>query len=665
MAEPDHGTKTRQSVREQRPVLYLVLANLLCVHVTGAVSLMPMLGLYVLTGLSGWLARWRGTRLYSAIWNGAVLVLFALLLRSATQSGFGTMLESGLLLAAFCQVHLLNNLGPKQKPDLVYFNAFLIAIVTSFFSQDLQFGLVLLIFFPALLLALQKQVLRREQRLGRLARSILLPGIGAFALTILGFVLIPRDFRREGFVAHYLEQAGAGRGSVGFSDRVELDRNPVDPRLSRPALRIVRSNGVGDQSEDWPRYWRGSSYGRFGDRRWTRARYPQSASELPPRALWQRAGASVWRRGTSGSLGEGLPKPASEFRVEDLLSRRSWVFAPTGSFEIEFENRSVASEIRPLLDGTLLRNGPRSVGARSYTVRTTRDRELYRDADPRRFARLAERFGQAPRGRLPEGFAAFALRIERELEGLSPGLARIRVMCSKVRGAFPYALPGQPGAAVDYEAFLRGEGGGHCEWFATTLTLLLRREGVPCRLVTGFQVSDPGAQASTVIVRNLDAHAWVEILHAERGLVIFDPTPTAAEAEAAIHKPWHESMTESIAAAWQSLTSFDGKGRLALLAWIQELPGRLLATVARHPLLALVLVAGLLGALLTVRRRRRPEAEIYDYENALRRLRLDRQTGETPRERLARARSEGLATEKLERLAAATQRHEARRYATR
>ena len=51
---------------------------------------------------------------------------------------------------------------------------------------------------------------------------------------------------------------------------------------------------------------------------------------------------------------------------------------------------------------------------------------------------------------------------------------------------------------------------GYCEYFASGAAVLLRLAGVPTRYVTGFLVTERGADGRSWIVRNTDAHAWVE-----------------------------------------------------------------------------------------------------------------------------------------------------------
>lgn len=51
---------------------------------------------------------------------------------------------------------------------------------------------------------------------------------------------------------------------------------------------------------------------------------------------------------------------------------------------------------------------------------------------------------------------------------------------------------------------------GHCEYFASALALLLRVEGIPARLVSGYQGGSYDPASGAWSVRDLHAHAWVE-----------------------------------------------------------------------------------------------------------------------------------------------------------
>ncbi len=60
------------------------------------------------------------------------------------------------------------------------------------------------------------------------------------------------------------------------------------------------------------------------------------------------------------------------------------------------------------------------------------------------------------------------------------------------------------------EDFIRNNRVGHCEYFSTALALMLRAEGIPARVVVGFCTTEFISQGNFYVVRNSDAHAWVE-----------------------------------------------------------------------------------------------------------------------------------------------------------
>jgi len=66
---------------------------------------------------------------------------------------------------------------------------------------------------------------------------------------------------------------------------------------------------------------------------------------------------------------------------------------------------------------------------------------------------------------------------------------------------------------------------GHCELYAGALVLLGRYAGVPTRLVTGFLGGDWNGYENYYMIRNRDAHAWVEYFEPDKGWIRIDPTP--------------------------------------------------------------------------------------------------------------------------------------------
>ncbi len=65
---------------------------------------------------------------------------------------------------------------------------------------------------------------------------------------------------------------------------------------------------------------------------------------------------------------------------------------------------------------------------------------------------------------------------------------------------------------------------GWCEQIASSLVVLLRLNGVPARLVTGYVAGDRDVVSGRYQVREQDAHAWAEVWFPGNGWVPFDPT---------------------------------------------------------------------------------------------------------------------------------------------
>ena len=70
---------------------------------------------------------------------------------------------------------------------------------------------------------------------------------------------------------------------------------------------------------------------------------------------------------------------------------------------------------------------------------------------------------------------------------------------------------------------------GHCEYFASAMTVMLRSIGIPARYVTGFLPGEYNDLGGDYIIRQSDAHSWVEVYFPNYGWVTFDPTPSGSE----------------------------------------------------------------------------------------------------------------------------------------
>jgi len=75
---------------------------------------------------------------------------------------------------------------------------------------------------------------------------------------------------------------------------------------------------------------------------------------------------------------------------------------------------------------------------------------------------------------------------------------------------------------------------GHCEYFASAMTVMLRSIGIPARYVTGFLPGEYNDVGGDYIIRESDAHTWVEVYFPSYGWITFDPTPGGGEHHAGL-----------------------------------------------------------------------------------------------------------------------------------
>ena len=68
---------------------------------------------------------------------------------------------------------------------------------------------------------------------------------------------------------------------------------------------------------------------------------------------------------------------------------------------------------------------------------------------------------------------------------------------------------------------------GHCEYFASSMAIMLRTLGIPSRVVNGFRTGEFNDLTSQYLVRASNAHSWVEAYFPNYGWISFDPTPAA------------------------------------------------------------------------------------------------------------------------------------------
>jgi hypothetical protein len=91
---------------------------------------------------------------------------------------------------------------------------------------------------------------------------------------------------------------------------------------------------------------------------------------------------------------------------------------------------------------------------------------------------------------------------------------------------------------------------GHCEYFASSMAIMLRTLRIPTRVVNGFRTGEFNDLTSQYLVRESDAHSWVEAYFPGYGWISFDPTP-AGSPEASTGWRRLRLYTDALASFWR------------------------------------------------------------------------------------------------------------------
>ena len=91
---------------------------------------------------------------------------------------------------------------------------------------------------------------------------------------------------------------------------------------------------------------------------------------------------------------------------------------------------------------------------------------------------------------------------------------------------------------------------GHCEYFASSMAVMLRAVRIPSRVVNGFNGGEFNNLTSQYLIRASNAHSWVEAYFPGYGWVSFDPTPVGS---APAHMGWNRVAlyVDAMASFWR------------------------------------------------------------------------------------------------------------------
>jgi transglutaminase-like putative cysteine protease len=330
-----------------------------------------------------------------------------------------------------------------------------------------------------------------------LMMSIHLLSVGALLPTLLIFFLIPRVG-----IGLFQKQTAPQKIS-GFSEKVDLgSMGPVIRDLSL-VMRVIPSGG---EKEALP-YLRGMSFDTYDGKAWKNT-------------LSQKAALPKFDR--TFEIETGRP-PAITFRKTILLEPIGTAVLFTVGSPIQIQGNFPS----------LVRDQPGSVYFPSVPLQRTEYEITAAAALPIETDRGLQRIDY-PTG-IREHYLSGEVHprivaLAREVADPFPTLfEKVQAIERHLRSEYAYSLEVAPSDRPPLEDFLFYQKKGYCEYYASAMVMMLRSLGIASRLVTGFLPGEWNEFGKYYLVRQSDAHAWVEVYFPEGRWLPFDPTPAIGQ----------------------------------------------------------------------------------------------------------------------------------------
>ncbi len=330
-------------------------------------------------------------------------------------------------------------------------------------------------------------------------------GFSATLLT-LGLLLTSLIFTGFPRLGQGFSLSGVLPSMSGFSESVRLGEIGRIKKNSRVVMRVEFESEGKPHRPASPVYWRGVVLDHFNGSSWF--------STVKPK----------WKFSNQPGIGVQLfpfDSKASVIRQKMYLN--------------EFDSNVIFSQGLPLfVDGNfknLQVNNSYSLKSQDWQNRS-RKVTLISDTTPSRIRHSQKVFNQNSRSMLKKFLQLPTLspEITRLAGTLTQGAVTQEAQANNIlrhlRLKFGYTLEQEEGseqAPLDHFLFTRKK--GHCEYFASSMIMLLRLTGIPARLVNGFMGLEWNELGQYMVVRQHHAHSWVEAYLPNKGWVIYDPTP--------------------------------------------------------------------------------------------------------------------------------------------
>ncbi|CAN5728074.1 DUF3488 and transglutaminase-like domain-containing protein [soil metagenome] len=356
---------------------------------------------------------------------------------------------------------------------------------------------------------------------------------------------------------------GAGLGSnskglssvTGFSDSVSLGE--IGQLLQNDQIVMRARIDKTDGKNLGALHWRGVALDTFDNERWSKSKkdFRQSLAKLEkgfflaeyPATPAASTIQTIYLEPIDTPYLFALSRPvAVESSLSELYkdSEGAITFQQRGNYErLSYKVNSV----RSLPDASRLKS----------------DNENYQ-SEAKRYFQLPEKFD--------ERIAVLATQITGKQTNRYD---KAKAVENYLQTQFGYTLEMKAKGEEPLADFLFNVREGHCEYFATAMAIMLRTQGIATRVVNGFQQGEYNETADVFVVKQKDAHTWVEVYFPrENAWIPFDPTPFAGQdggaAQTGIIGKFNRYL-EALETFWiQYFVSYDNQEQKSLMRSVKS-----------------------------------------------------------------------------------------------
>ena len=403
---------------------------------------------------------------------------------------YNVSLETILQPALEVLLFLLSLKFLEDKKFRDYMQIYLLSVLILAGSTLISFDIIFLVYLLLYILILNisiilltyysqdKEIILSEETLIKLFLKTSIIPLLAIPFTVLFFIILPRtDFPIFGFLNK------EAKAKTGFSENVRLgevsniqEDNTV---IFRAKMRKVREDFL---------YWRGIVLDFFNGKTWISLKHKRIEGETILKGI--PIMQIIYLEPYGDRYLFGLDKPYKidyNSGLPHLLKKTEFTF---------FLSTPVISRIK----------------YKVFSVLT--------DTIPQKYINKSL-YLQLPKNLSPK-IKTLATKLKKETDEETAN----QILKFLKYGEYKYSLKNLPISKNPLEEFLFKYKYGNCEYFASSMAVLLRINGIPARLVPGYRGGIYNNVGKYYLIRQSNAHVWVEAFIKGKGWVRYDPTPS-------------------------------------------------------------------------------------------------------------------------------------------